>query len=212
MQTLRNHLLTLASGVGVIVAAIALRATLGAAALGGWWGVLLGLGIAVVLLALVWWVVDLTRWVLRSGLRIRSPFFRAVTVGSYAPEPTALPPGLPNVGKTYFNHEVVSLCTLAPVTDTAIRDRTFEDCTIRGPAIILATSPSPADASRFVDCEFQGFGRDVFIAVNPDTPVSAGIIRLAACTFRRCRFEGVSLIGTQEALEAMRNSPSSRER
>ncbi len=115
MHKLRNHLLTLGAGAGLIATAVGLRATIGVAATGLWWLLLLGLGTALVALEIMWWLWDIALWRRRRpwrGWTLRTP----VALTSRPPVPAAPnrpPPYRParEPGKAAYAHIVISAGT-----------------------------------------------------------------------------------------------------
>jgi hypothetical protein len=83
-----------------------------------------------------------------------------------------------------------------------IRDRTFVDCVIHGPAIfVLDQSPlyearlSPSDAESLLwDIGYRGH--------------LAGVIAIKHCVFRRCTFVGVGFAGPPQFIQEFRNALS----
>ena len=79
-----------------------------------------------------------------------------------------------------------------------IRERTFEDCDIDGPAIILSQG-----AGGFTDCEFDGPVDALFLEV-PHRPMLIGVIVLIDCVFRRCHFRRIAILDTPENVERIK--------
>jgi hypothetical protein len=83
-----------------------------------------------------------------------------------------------------------------------VRDRSFVDCDIYGPAVVL---PNPETVSMLRSIFFAGVGLDsVFLRLEPGQAVVDGVIRLENCTFERCRFIGVGITGSGEVLDLLR--------
>jgi len=95
--------------------------------------------------------------------------------------------------------QVVRLVDLVGV-DSILRDQTFEDALIVGPAVI-----APLERVTMQNCSFSGDENSLFIEVQPDRSV-IGVIGLIATTFKRCRFENVGIIGPPDAIEAIRSA------
>jgi hypothetical protein len=90
---------------------------------------------------------------------------------------------------------------LPPGAGSIIRGRTFEDASFVGPAVV-----APLTGVTFDHCVF-GFDKDmesILWEVAPDRFV-VGVIGLERCTFRRCRFNGISFMGIKESIDNFRN-------
>jgi hypothetical protein len=70
--------------------------------------------------------------------------------------------------------------------------RTFEDCDIFGPAVLVL-----GGVGQMYRCTFDSPA--VFIRTNQDKVV--GPILITDCSFKSCRFQGVGFIGTEEAIK-----------
>ena len=60
--------------------------------------------------------------------------------------------------------------------------------------------------SVFNDCVF-GFDKDVnelFWEIEPERYI-VGVIGVERCTFQRCRFTGISFMGTKEVIDSFKN-------
>jgi hypothetical protein len=82
-----------------------------------------------------------------------------------------------------------------------IRNKTFENCNVNGPAIVYAVGPTVyyggSIAIRSLD--------DAYITVDPDPARQLiGIVGLDGCTFRDCRFAQIGFIGTPDDRERAR--------
>jgi hypothetical protein len=76
-----------------------------------------------------------------------------------------------------------------------IAGRTFEDCWIYGPAVVVASGVGILHKNVFDAQSFE----EVFWEVPTDHPIR-GVINLRDCTFRRCVFVGVAFVGTKEQI------------
>jgi len=81
-----------------------------------------------------------------------------------------------------------------------VEGRTFVDCLIEGPAVLL-----PLEGCNFTDCNMgdaMGDSRNLLLKpVGPERVI--GVIPIMNCQFIRCRFLGVGFTGTQGFLDNM---------
>jgi len=82
------------------------------------------------------------------------------------------------------------------VNDGQIKGRTFEDCTIYGPAMMYTTGTGILTA-----CSFDAPPDAVFVAVAEGQTMLAGPITLVDCVFRRCDFRRVGIIGPKKIID-----------
>lgn len=75
-----------------------------------------------------------------------------------------------------------------------LKDKTFIDCEIYGPAVIAFFGDGTIHASEFSDC-------DLVLAKNPSTIKNA--LGFTKCNFNRCRFVDLTIIGDQSLYEAL---------
>ncbi|MDO8613729.1 MAG: hypothetical protein Q7R32_13060 [Dehalococcoidia bacterium] len=83
--------------------------------------------------------------------------------------------------------------------DLVIRDRTFEECEIFGPAVLI-----PLGAGVLQECSFEGDPASVFWEIPSGRVAIAGAIGLQDCVFKRCKFRRIGLAGPPEAIEKFR--------
>jgi hypothetical protein len=88
-----------------------------------------------------------------------------------------------------------------PLIQDTIRDRTFDECDIYGPAIIFIVSPA-----EFTKCHFHGDPELMFWMPGPGQKGMLGAIAFQNCIFRRCRLIGIGFTGDREVLEFMRTT------
>lgn len=91
-----------------------------------------------------------------------------------------------------YHFRLVDLARDTPV----IQNRTFENCTIYGPAM------SVTDGCVYHGCSFSGNPSDLFIEVAIPRRV-VGAIMLRSCVFRNCRLLNLGFIGPAELLRQM---------
>lgn len=102
-------------------------------------------------------------------------------------------------GKTF---RIVDLAT-----DGGIHGRTFEDCTIHGPAVL-----APSNYAAFYDCEYTCpperfyWVRDSEPSKKSIEPLPDGHLVVGKCIFRRCRFINIGVIGTADNVQRMRET------
>ncbi len=97
---------------------------------------------------------------------------------------------LPDPSASYYKDEDIYLFDLAR-RRALIKDKTFEDCHIRGPAVAAVMF-----GTDFIDCTFaEGSDHDALIW-RPDMSRSGylGAIGLENCIFRRCNFVTIGLL------------------
>lgn len=105
----------------------------------------------------------------------------------------------PDPKRRYFHRETVRLADLLPVSGPpVIEGRTFEDCTIVGPAVV-----APMGIATLQGVTFDGHPSALFIEVPMDR-VLIGVIALVDCTFRGGKFQSVGIIGNKELGEKLR--------
>lgn len=78
--------------------------------------------------------------------------------------------------------------------DNRIRNKTFIDCDIYGPAVLGGSEPNAGMV--IFDDTFNAPKDHVFIVVPPGEYV--GLIGVTNCTFRQCRFHNVAIAGTPD--------------
>jgi hypothetical protein len=94
----------------------------------------------------------------------------------------------------YFRGQDVALMDL--MEEGSISNRTFEDCRLTGPAILVL-----AGVGLLHQCRFEGDAIAVFWEIAPERTAVTGAILTNNCTFRRCTFSRVGLAGTTEQIK-----------
>ncbi len=79
-----------------------------------------------------------------------------------------------------------------------LEGRTFEDCTIYGPAILI-----PLNDNTFSHNTFEADPEALLWPIAEDRDRILGAIGLRRCTFLRCIFRRIGLAGKQEFMEQM---------
>jgi hypothetical protein len=97
-----------------------------------------------------------------------------------------------------FEHETVHPARICDEEDAAVRDQTFVDCEIRGPAIV-----HPVECE-FVSSTFDGSLDEVLWEVSPERSRILGVVGLERCRFENCTFSEIGVAGTKEVLEQLR--------
>ena len=100
------------------------------------------------------------------------------------------------IPESYLRGRSVYLLDLIPPgAQPIISDRIFEDCEVRGPAMIALLN-----VNTITDSLFDGDIDSLFVEVA-DKRIIVGAIGLQSCVFRRCRFTQIGIIGTREQIE-----------
>ena len=107
---------------------------------------------------------------------------------------------------SYIRHREFSIADLARAgNSTVIRDKTIEDSTIHGPAVVWGYSSGKAGATlQDLRLEFSegrvGRPRVVFWTILNTAQTPSGAITLEGVTLRRCRLIDISFAGTEAAV------------
>ena len=96
--------------------------------------------------------------------------------------------------RKHYQGEVLLLAAL-PETNV-LEGVTFEDCKLRGPAVLL-----PDDGGSFVGCDWGGPPNVVWWDRWPEEV--AGVLKLRDCHFIRCQFFGVGFLGDADTIARM---------
>jgi len=80
--------------------------------------------------------------------------------------------------------------------DDLITGRTFEDCTIYGPAVL-----APLDRMTFEHNTFEADAGAIFWLIPEERVHVMGAIGLTDCTFRRCVFRRIGIAGRQALIQ-----------
>jgi hypothetical protein len=83
---------------------------------------------------------------------------------------------------------------LAADERSMIENQVYEDCEIRGPAMLALVGPHEIS-----NCVFDGTFDSMFFEVDEGRHV-LGVIGVRNTAFRRCRFVNVGMMGTQEMI------------
>ena len=104
---------------------------------------------------------------------------------------------MPNVIR---NHEF--RLTQIPLGANSVRGQAFEDCVIHGPALIL-----PAGSNVFEECHWEAVGSiESILWERREGESIVGALILHECTFCRCTFRDIGIVGTANALARFRAS------
>ena len=80
-----------------------------------------------------------------------------------------------------------------------IQDRTFRDCTIEGPAVLMSV-----DSCSFDDCNYGNASGDIRnLILRPEGERVTGAIPLARCTFTECHFLAIGFTGHDSFLQSL---------
>jgi hypothetical protein len=217
MGTFNTHVGLVVGGLALIAATEFGGAQLGRPALGEWFYVLLGAGVLAIGLGLAGLVLDGIRSLRHRGqpdqnagptLNIsggqQNINFYAATPAAVSPLPvtTAIQPILPT--KSQFSHERIRIADLPLEQNLFLRDKSFEDCVLAGPALL-----APFRDVTFDHCGFGGDPESIVWTI-PNPKFVVGAIGIERCTFRRCTFEAVGLAHHQKdvkrTIDALRPS------
>ena len=84
----------------------------------------------------------------------------------------------------------------------ALKDKTFQNCLIIGPAVLAPTSNNA-----FVLCQFGVLPSGVnSILLQSDSTMRIGMIEVQNCKFIQCQFLGISFVGDAHFLDDLRKS------
>jgi hypothetical protein len=91
----------------------------------------------------------------------------------------------------YFHGRAIRLPEFIARNGAAeVRDKTFEDCTIIGPAVVMLLADSGVQ-----NCTWDARGLWPVVELPSDELRMTGSVRFSSCQFRRCRFLEVGLVG-----------------
>lgn len=135
---------------------------------------------------------------------------RLTTVGGVVPVEGHPPPGGTQeapphdrhdapLGGRYFRDQTIRIADLAREEDI-ISGRTFEDCTILGPAVL-----GRLGTTLFHECFFDSNVDTLLIQLASEQRV-IGPIGVEHCTFRRCRFRRIGLLCVGDECDAFRRN------
>jgi len=95
----------------------------------------------------------------------------------------------------YITHRSFRIVDLVG-EDDLIMGRTFEDCTIYGPAVL-----APLQGVSFEHDTFEGDPKALFWEIPEGRVHVLGAIGLVNCTFHRCKFRGIGFAGTPALIQ-----------
>ena len=85
-----------------------------------------------------------------------------------------------------------------------LSERTFEDCTIYGPAVLV-----PLSHTTFEGNVFEGDPTALFWEIPEERERVTGGVGVLGCTFRRCIFRMIGIAGTTELISMFLEAPTS---
>jgi hypothetical protein len=100
--------------------------------------------------------------------------------------------------KELFVREMIYLPDFTRVLDT-IGNRRFEQCLIRGPAVLIS-----ARNNQLLSCKFDGPLEAILWEIPLERTCVIGVIALLDCIFDRCQFVHVGLAGPPEFIAMAR--------
>lgn len=95
-----------------------------------------------------------------------------------------------------LQHKNIRVVDLA-MQDPIIRNRTFEDCQIYGPAVFLN------ERCNMYDCDMDA-GREAGF-IKTSNAILWGVIKFQDCVFRRCSFYKIGFIGLPEDIDKIKS-------
>lgn len=96
----------------------------------------------------------------------------------------------------HITHRSFRIVDLVDEGSDLIMGRTFEDCTIYGPAVL-----APLNQLTFERNTFEATPDALFWVIAEDRNQLVGAIGLIDCTFRRCTFRGIGIAGKRELIQ-----------
>jgi hypothetical protein len=101
-------------------------------------------------------------------------------------------------------NRLVYVTDLPPDNDGMIRQKTFIDCEMVGPAII---SPGRSDLVHPTLGAAEGDIESVLWPANPAARLAVGVFGFDLCQFEDCRFEDIGITGPPDLLDQYRQIP-----
>jgi hypothetical protein len=112
-------------------------------------------------------------------------------------------PSVSELGAPYLRGWSIRIADI-PDEGAIVENKTFEDCTIRGPAVIF---PMGCSLSH---CGLGTAGDSIealLYELAPDRKWVVGLVGVKNCTFLRCSFRGVGFAGNSELLKGLKSIP-----
>ena len=97
-----------------------------------------------------------------------------------------------------YEDRVIRMCDFAGPQST-IEGYTFNNCFVRGPAVIVVQNDT------FSNSTFQGDPEAMLWPILPPRTSVIGAILVKDCTFERCVFSNVGFAGPPEFIESFRS-------
>ena len=107
------------------------------------------------------------------------------------PHPQELPSDA--ASRKHISRMSFRILELLPRGEIVIRGKTFEDCTIHGPSLLVLLG-----AGILERCDYGGDENSMFWEIAEVPVMAEGVIAVVDCVFRRCTFVGIGFAGTQE--------------
>ena len=124
---------------------------------------------------------------------------RNLLMGPLAIDSNARGNGIDPTTKIIAGKKVQLATLVAGATDNTVRDKTFEDCEILGPIVVLPKGISFEDGSAF-----DNSSEEMIWEFPTQKAVRAGGVHVRDCHFRRCRFRDVAFAVTGEEAGRLR--------
>jgi len=106
------------------------------------------------------------------------------------------------IARSTFSNEGVWLPLLAVhhmnAGDPVIRNKTFTDCVIEGPALVM-----PMGSTTFDSCNMGVAANPRSLMYKPQGPLLVGAVGLENCSFVRCRMVQIGFTGADAFLDEL---------
>lgn len=99
--------------------------------------------------------------------------------------------------KLTYENEIVRIADLA-VVDGMVRNRTFINCLVVGPAVLAPLEGTSIENNIFTTPD----ARAMFWIIEPNRPEIVGAVGLENCQFEECRFERIGFAGPEDVRAA----------
>lgn len=103
----------------------------------------------------------------------------------------------------YFNGVSLRISDLVTGTNPWIRDKTFENCVLYGPSMLIIKSKVTIAGSIF-----SGTPESIFPKFHESQLGLIGVIALENVSFKNCRFIGIGIIAPRDFVDTLRSGKS----
>jgi hypothetical protein len=133
-------------------------------------------------------------WFVLALISHRALFRRVPGIRAWLPFIDPIGASSKELSGRYISQQTFAVADL--VLDGKIEGRTFEDCEIYGPAVLVLSG-----VGQMYKCGFDHPA--AFITANQEHVV--GPILVKDCSFKQCRFHGVGFIGPEETIKKFKS-------